>query len=138
MNRALKWKLIAGFILVFLAGGMTGAFFAAWHAHHFFMEAHQPGMVANRMKQRLRAELDLTPEQVNKISPIVEKMASDLEQIRKETGQRVHQTFVDAHREMAASLTEEQRQKLQQMQERHHSWHGRHGGHGPPQPGEMP
>ena len=29
MNRALKWKLIAGFLLVFAAGGMTGAFVVA-------------------------------------------------------------------------------------------------------------
>ena len=58
MNRALQWKLIAGFILVFIAGGMTGAFFAAAHAHHLFFESHQPAWVANRMKERLRSELN--------------------------------------------------------------------------------
>ena len=26
MNRALQWKLIVGFILVFIAGAITGAF----------------------------------------------------------------------------------------------------------------
>jgi hypothetical protein len=142
MNSALKWKLIAGFILVFIAGGMTGAFFAAWHAHHFFLEGHKPGMVATQMKERLRAELDLTPEQVSKISPIVEQMASDLEQIRSETGRRVHETFQQAHREMAASLTEEQKRKLEKMEMRHRPWHGFHG-HGsrkppPGGPGERP
>ncbi len=37
MNRALKWKLIAGFVLVFLAGGMTGAFIVASQTHHLFL-----------------------------------------------------------------------------------------------------
>ena len=139
MNRSLKWKLTAGFILVFLAGAMTGVFFASMHARHMFAEFHQPGLMATRMKERLSKELKLTPDQEAKISPIVEKMAAQLGQIRKETGQRVHQTFQDAHREMETNLTEEQRQSVRGMEQRHHSWHGRsHGGHGPPPPGEMP
>src|SRR6266487_1210937 len=72
MNRALQWKLIAGFILVFIAGGMTGAFLGGVHARHLFFEFHQPGVMATRMRDRLRTELHLTPEQVAKISPIIE------------------------------------------------------------------
>jgi len=135
MNRALQWKLIAGFILVFIAGGMTGAFFAASHAHHLFVESHQPGLVANRMKGRLRSELTLTPDQAARIAPIVDKMAAQLEQIRIETGRRVHQTFMDAHREMAVNLTDDQKKKLEQMEERHrhpHGFHRPHGSHGSP------
>ena len=132
MNRSLQGKLIAGFILVFLAGAMTGVFFAAMHARHIFIEFHQPDLVASRMKDRLRKELKLTPEQEAKISPIVDKMAAQLEQIRIETGRRVHQTFMDAHRDMAANVTDEQRKKLQQMEQRQHALHMLHGGHGPP------
>ncbi len=140
MNGSLRWKLIAGFILVFMAGAMTGVFFAAMHTRHIFSEVHQPGVMATRMKQHLGRELNLTPEQEAKISPIVDKMTTQLQQIRMETGRRVRQTFLDAHQEMAASLTEEQRKKLREMEERHHAWHSRHGGHGPPDgpPGEMP
>jgi Spy/CpxP family protein refolding chaperone len=117
---------------------MTGVFFAAMHAHNVFSEFHQPGLVAARTKERLKTELNLTPEQEAKIAPIVDKMATQLEEIRMETGRRVHQTFMDAHRDMAASLTDEQRAKLQKMEERHRSFHLMHGGHGPPPPpGEM-
>ena len=42
MNRALQWKLIGGFILVFIAGGITGAFFGGLHARHLFSEFHHP------------------------------------------------------------------------------------------------
>jgi Spy/CpxP family protein refolding chaperone len=136
MNRALQWKLIAGFILVFIAGGMTGAFFAVSHSRHIFMEAHQPGVMSERMRERLRVELKLTPEQTAKLSPIIDKSTAELDQIRRETGRRVHETFLQAHREMAVYLTDEQRGNLQRLEARHRRWHGMHGPH--PPAGEMP
>jgi hypothetical protein len=135
MNGSLKWKLIAGFILVFVAGTMTGVFFAAMHARRMFIESHQPALVASRMKERLQMELKLTPEQMSEISPIVERAAKQLEQIRTETGRRVHQTFMDSHQEIATHLTEEQRKKLEEMHSQHHTFHWMHGGH-PAPPGE--
>ena len=119
MNRSLKWKLIAGFILVFVAGGMTGAFLAASHARRFYFESHNPSLVAERIRGRLRAELKLTPEELAKISPIIDRTATELGEIRNETGRRVHETFIKAHREMAANLSPEQRAKLEQMEARH-------------------
>ncbi len=126
MNRTLQWKLIAGFILVFVAGGITGALLGGLYARHLFVEFHRPEQIGARMKERLRTELNLTPEQVAKISPIIDKTAAQLRDIRRETGRRVHETIAEAHRQMAANLTDEQRQKLQQIEERHHRWrHGR-------------
>jgi Spy/CpxP family protein refolding chaperone len=126
MNRALQWKLIAGFLLVFVAGGITGAFVGGSYARHHFLELHRPERIGAQMKDRLRAELNLTPEQVAKISPIIDKTAAQLRVIRRDTGQRVHQVMADAHREMAANLTDEQRQKLQQIEERHRRWRHHH------------
>jgi Spy/CpxP family protein refolding chaperone len=122
MNRALQWKLIAGFVLVFVAGGITGAFFGGLHARHLFFEFHHPGLIAARMKERLRTELNLTPEQVAKISPIIDKAAAQLREIRQETGRRVHEIMREAHREMAANLTDDQRLKLQEIESRHRRW----------------
>jgi Spy/CpxP family protein refolding chaperone len=135
MNRALQWKLIAGFLLVFVAGGITGAFVGGSYARHHFFELHHPEGIGAQMKERLRAELNLTPEQVAKISPIIDKTTSQLREIRRDTGQRVHQIMAEAHREMAANLTDEQRQKLQQIEERHRRWRHHHF-HEPPS--EMP
>jgi Spy/CpxP family protein refolding chaperone len=134
MNRALQWKLIAGFVLVFVAGGITGAFVGGSYARHHFLELHRPERIGAQMKERLRADLNLTPEQVAKISPIIDKTASQLRDIRRDTGQRVHQVMAESHRQMAANLTDEQRQKLQQIEERHRRW--RHHFH--ESPAEMP
>jgi len=122
MNRALQWKLIAGFLLVFVAGGITGAFVGGFYARYHFFELHHPERIAGRMKERLRTELNLTPEQVAKISPIVDKTTAQLRDIRRDTGRRVHEIIADAHHQMAAELTDEQRQKLTQMEERHRRW----------------
>jgi hypothetical protein len=129
MNAALKWKLVAGFVLVFVAGGIAGAALGGWYARHLFFEIHRPGTVGYRMKERLRAELSLTPEQVAKVSPIVDKTAAQLKEIRRDTGQRVHEIMTEAHKEIAANLTDEQRQKLQQIEERHRKWRHHQGSH---------
>ena len=122
MNRALQWKLIGGFLLVFIAGATTGGFFGASHARHLFFGSPHRGAIAERMRHRLQAELNLTPEQLANISPIIDKTAAQLEQTRRETGRRVHQLFVDAHREMGPYLTAQQREKLQEMEARHGRW----------------
>ncbi len=122
MNRALQWKLIAGFLLVFIAGGTTGAFFGAAHARHQFLESPHRGMMSARIRDRLRSQLDLTPEQLAKISPIIDKTAAQLEQIRRETGRRVHDLMQNAHKEMTANLTDDQRARLQKIEERHRHW----------------
>lgn len=134
MSRALKWKLAIGFVLVFIAGGAAGLFFGATRTAHFFMEGpHRPGFLAERMRERLRWQLHLTNDQVAKISPIIDKTATQLEQIRTESSRRVHETFTEAHREMAAELTPEQRTKLQEIQARQHRFH-----HGRMPPGATP
>src|SRR6266566_6285207 len=104
MNSALKWKLIAGFVLVFLAGGATGVFMSGAIAHHFF-GAHRHGFAAQAMKTRLQWQLRLTDEQMTKISPIIEKTGAQLEEIRGDTGRRVREAMVEAHREMTPILT---------------------------------
>src|SRR5205823_8852 len=127
MNGALKWKLVAGFVLVFVAGGIAGAALGGLYARHLFFDVHYPRRVGDRMKERLRAELSLTPEQVAKVSPIVDKTAAQLQEIRRDTGRRVHAIMTEAHKEIAVNLTDEQRQKLQQIEERHRRWRHRRG-----------
>jgi Spy/CpxP family protein refolding chaperone len=138
MNSALKWKLIAGFVLVFLAGGATGVFVSATTAHHFF-GAHGHGFAAQAMKSRLQWQLKLTDEQMAKISPIIEKTGTQLEQIRGDTGRRVRDIIAESHREIAPLLTPEQQQRLKQMEERHRRWFQHHrGGRFTPTPEASP
>jgi len=122
MNSASKWKLIAGFVLVFIAGGATGVFVSATTAHHFFFGPHPRGQVAQAMKKHLQWQLRLSEEQMTKISPIIDKTGAQLEAIRGETGRRVRDIIAESHREIAPILTPDQQQRFQQMEERHRHW----------------
>ena len=128
MNSALKWKLIAGFLLVFIAGGATGVFMTMSIGHHFMFGPHPPGQAARMMKNRLQWQLRLTDDQMKKISPIVEKAGGQLEQIRGDTGKRVRETIAGVHREIAQYLTPEQRERLKQMEQRQRHWMQHRGG----------
>ena len=140
MNSALKWKLIAGFVLVFLAGGATGVFVSAATAHRFLFGPHRHGYAAQAMKNRLQWQLRLTDEQMTKIAPIIEKTGTKLEEIRGDTGRRVRETIAEAHREIAPLLTPEQQQRLKDMEARHRRWmrHGRWHAHETPAPEASP
>lgn len=122
MNPALKWKLIAGFVLVFVAGGLTGAFLSVIWARQFLLGPSHHDIVAQHMRERLQRELELTPQQLTKISPIIDRSAARLEGIRIATAQEVRQTFTDVHREIARNLTEEQRTRYEQMNQRREKW----------------
>src|SRR4030095_7429368 len=128
MNSALKWKLIAGFLLVFMAGGATGVFVTMAIGHHFMFGLHPHGMVAAAMKKRLRSQLQLTDEQMTKIGPIVEKTGAQLEQIRGDTGKRVREIIGQSHREISQYLTPEQQERLKQMEQRQRRWMQHRGG----------
>src|ERR1700747_2952862 len=122
MNSALKWKLIAGFLLVFIAGGATGVFVTMTIAHRLILAQHPHGIIAQTMKNRLRWQLRLTDEQMAKISPIIEKTGAQLEEIRGDTGKHVRDVIDESHREIAQYLTPEQQQRLKQMEERGRHW----------------
>ena len=126
MNSALKWKLIAGFLLVFIAGGAAGVFVTMTIAHQFMVH-HPP--IGPAMKNRLRWQLRLTDEQMTKIGPIIDKTGAQLEEIRGDTGKRVRDAIMESHRQIAQYLTPEQQQRLKQMEERRQHWMQQH--HGP-------
>lgn len=118
MMRALQWRIVLGVALAFFAGTATGLFVGAWYAHRTFGERHGR-MMGERMRERMQRQLDLTPEQMQVVDPILRKTAERLRAIREETGQRVAQAMEDSHREMAAHLTPEQMAKLERMRKRH-------------------
>ncbi len=119
MNTTLKWKLVAGFLLAFLAGGAAGGFFAVRQARHPGADfAHSHHGLTERMRSRMQRELNLAPEQVEKTAPIFDRAASELEAIRRETGARVQQVMAETNRMLAPELTDAQRTKLDTLQKR--------------------
>jgi Spy/CpxP family protein refolding chaperone len=79
----------------------------------------RPHDMAQHMRDRLRSRLALTPEQLQKIDPIIQKTSDDLNAIHQETVARAAQITENCNAQIAASLSPEQRQKLDQMEKEH-------------------
>ena len=128
MNGVLKWKLAFAFLLAFVAGGATGAFFGVHHLkHHVILGPPHSGDVGDRMREHFRRALDLTPEQEKKIMPDIETTSAKLETIRVETADRVRTVMEESKREVAPFLTPEQQKKLDKLESQHRKMMLHHG-----------
>ena len=139
MNDALKWKLAFAFLLVFVAGGMTGAFFGIHGLrYHMMLGPPHSGDVPDRMREHLRRTLDLTAEQEKKIGPIVDATSAKLEAIRVETAERVRVVMEESKKEVTPLLTPEQQKKLDNLESEHRKMMMHHGFLPPPPPKDRP
>jgi Spy/CpxP family protein refolding chaperone len=135
MSRELKWKLAFACLLVFVAGGMTGAFFGVHHLRrHIMLGPPHSGDVGDRMREHFRRTLDLTTDQEKKIGPILDATSSKLETIRVETAERVRTVMEDSKKEVAPLLTPEQQKKLDNLESEHRKLMMHHGFLPPPPP----
>ncbi len=135
MNGGLKSKIAIAFLLVFVAGGVTGAFFGLHHLrHHIILGPPHSGEVGDRMREHLRRSLDLTSEQETKIKPIVDATSAKLEAIRVETAERVRAVMEESKKEVAPLLTPEQQKKLDKLESEHRKMMLHHGFDPPPPP----
>jgi Spy/CpxP family protein refolding chaperone len=117
MTVSFKAKLIAGFVLAFLAGGAAGAFFTFHQARHWraYFGRH-PHSLTERMRNQIKAQLDLTPEQLAKIEPILDHATKELQDVRAETGAKVREVMAETNRALQPELTEPQRARLEKIQ----------------------
>lgn len=118
MTNDLKWRIAVALLLVFVAGIAVGVFGSAHHVRHMMFQHHPPHF-RGRIAEHLRRELRLSDQQFSQVQPIVQRFADQLDKIREETNQRVHDTIRQSHNEIAPYLTPEQQSKLKEMGERH-------------------
>jgi Spy/CpxP family protein refolding chaperone len=139
MNSALKWKLAFAFLLVFVAGAATGAFFGIHHlTHHIILGPPNSGDVPDRMREHMRRALGLTAEQETRIAPIIDATSVKLETIRVETAERVRTVMEESKKEVAPLLTPEQQKKLEKLESEHRKMMMHHGFLPPPPPKDKP
>ncbi len=139
MTASLKAKLIAGFVLAFLAGGAAGGYFGFQKAPRWRTDyGHHPHLLTERLRDRVIGRLDLSPEQRTRIEPILDRASKQLQEIRVETGGRVRKIMAETNRALQPELTEAQRARLREIQETERERKGPRKGsrrHGP-RPGE--
>ena len=107
-------KIIAEFIAVFLMGSLAGGL-VTWSVTDTqlstFMSraATTPDSMVARLSKKYAEDYHLTPDEVNRIQPILNEMAQHIYQVRHQFGLDVMTTLDKYHEEIAAQLTPEHR-----------------------------
>jgi Spy/CpxP family protein refolding chaperone len=115
MSRFSQWKTMGYAAAIFVAGGISGGALGVYEAKSSLFSPPGEREMALHMRNRLQARLGLTPDQMARITPIIDNAASQLRAIRSETAQRLNKVFEDSYAQVSAVLTPEQRPKLDEM-----------------------
>jgi len=116
MTQFSKWKTIGYAAAIFVAGGISGGALGVYETRSQLSVPVRQQEMVQHLRNRLKARLGLSPDQVEKITPIIEGAAAQIRSIRLETFQRVNKVFDDSYAQISAVLTPEQRTKLDKMQ----------------------
>ena len=110
-----KQKLAAYVVAIFLAGAGSGALIA-WHVGRRTPVTPLPAAeIGARLRARFQSRLDLTPEQVQKINPMIDQAMRRVEIIRGETASHIFANVSNLHEQVLLVLTPEQKAKFEQL-----------------------
>ncbi len=111
-----KWKLGAYVLAIFVAGGGSGAFIG-WQACRRLPITPVPtAEIATRLRARFQSQLALTPEQAQKIGPMIDQAMRQVEAIREETAGKIFANVSNLHEQVLAVLTPEQKVKFEELE----------------------
>jgi hypothetical protein len=138
MKYLTKGKIVLYLAAIFVAGGVTGAVISWRENGEKKWKPPTAKGICDSFRNRLRLELGLTPQQLERLEPLLQKRVTTMEEIRTRTVKELEGLICTSDAEIAdaLNLTSDQRAKLQQM-ERHSHEHfgkGRRGGPSPPPP----
>ena len=115
MNPRPRWLTIAALLAIFLAGAVTGWLFPHPGRPH---GPPRGADLAAHLRTRLTKDLALTPQQIEKLNPIITESATELDKVRHDSEERATKMMDDMHAKLAAILTPEQLEKLAALRER--------------------
>lgn len=120
MNK--PWKLVLLLVGIFLAGGVTGALVAMKFGRNWGPARTAPDQWPQMHLRQLAQRLELKPEQIDQLKPIIKRNMEELAKLRSESMMGTRAVFEKMEREIAAQLTPEQKTKFdeynRQMRER--------------------
>ncbi len=122
MNAVAKWKLGLYVLLIFAAGAGSGGMIAWEIGRKTPIPPTPTPEIAVRLKARLQDRLQLTPDQVTKISPMIDEAMRRLEGIRRETATQIFANVSNMHEQVVQVLTPEQRVKFEALEEERHQY----------------
>jgi Spy/CpxP family protein refolding chaperone len=113
MNK--PWKIILLLAGIFIAGGVTGAFVMKRVGRELLARRAAPEQWAPQQVKRLMDRLDLTPDQMEAVRPILRRNMEQLNRLRSYSLAETRSIMEQMQREIAGKLTPEQRAKFEQI-----------------------
>jgi Spy/CpxP family protein refolding chaperone len=114
----LNWKILAAFTGIFLAGAVAGGFVSARMIRHFAEKRFTPDQFGPQQMKKFTEQLNLTPEQREKIRPVILQTAEDLKKVRRDAFKATTELFERMEAGIAKELTDAQRAQLRDIQEK--------------------
>jgi len=118
MNHLTKNKIIIYLATIFLVGGIAGGVLGWTGATHKILEPPSPKKMCEHTRDRLKAELNLTADQMRKIDPILEKRADEMESIHSRTIKEFEDLIRVSNDEIIGLLDESQRAKFADLEKK--------------------
>ena len=110
-----KRKLAAYVLAIFLAGAGSGALIAWQVVRRIPVTPLPAAEIGARLRARFQSRLDLTPDQVQRINPLIDQAMRRVEIIRGETASHVFANVSNLHEQVLLVLTPEQKAKFEQL-----------------------
>jgi Spy/CpxP family protein refolding chaperone len=116
MNSISKRKLSCYVLALFLAGAGTGALISWQVCRRAPVPSLPPAEIGARLRARFQSRLDLTPDQVQKVNPLIDQAMRRVEAIRTETANHVFANASNLHEQVLLVLTPEQKVKFEELE----------------------
>ena len=114
-----KWKLVLGLLLVLVLGILAGAIGTGFYLKYRIAPVEKGNRARGAfIMERLSKELELTPDQKNKILPIVEHMIEKRREFYDKMRPEVKTIMDQGFSQIEQELNEDQKQKLEAMREK--------------------
>jgi Spy/CpxP family protein refolding chaperone len=109
------WKVILAFTGIFLAGILVGGLVTLRVVKNVAHRLPMSDQFGPQLMRRLVTQLELSPDQEEKMKPIVNQAAEELRQLRHTTQRTTESVIVRMQGEIAALLTPAQKTKLDDL-----------------------
>ena len=115
MNWLRHWKVILALVALFITGGVTGTAVTLKVVKQIVANRTDPERMPGRMLHEYEKRLGLTPEQVEKIRPMLQRAGREMAQLRMEMAGRSFQVIRRSNEEIVAELTPEQQKLFEEL-----------------------
>ena len=116
MSSISKWKLGVYVLAIFQAGGGSGALIGWQVCRRTPVAPVPPAEIGARLRARFQSRLALTPDQVQKIEPMIDQAMRRVEAIRKDTASQVFANVSNMHEQVLTVLTPEQKARFEELE----------------------